>query len=91
MILQQKPMFKRAYKKLTPNQQARVKEEVRRIVADPTLGVEKKQDLKGIFVHKFKISTQQYLLAYMFDPETLTLVFIGVHENYYRNLKNYLN
>ena len=42
-------MFKRAYKKLTPNQQARVKEEVRRIVADPTLGVEKKQDLKGIF------------------------------------------
>ena len=91
MILQQKPMFKRAYKKLTPKQQERVKEEIKRIIAEPTIGVEKKQDLKGIFVHKFKISTQQYLLAYMFDPETLTLVFIGVHENYHRNLKNYLN
>lgn len=91
MILQQKPMFKRAYKKLTPKQQERVKEEIKRIIAEPTIGVEKKQDLKGVFVHKFKISTQQYLLVYMFDPETLTLVFIGVHENYYRNLKNYLN
>lgn len=91
MILQQKPMFKRAYKKLTPKQQERVKEEIKRIIAEPTIGVEKKQDLKGIFVHKFKISMQQYLLAYMFDPITLTLVFIGVHENYYRNLKNYLN
>ena len=91
MQLLQKPMFKRAYKKLTPKQQARVKEEIRLIIAEPTIGVEKKQDLKGVFVHKFKISTQQYLLAYMFDPETLTLVFIGVHENYYRNLKNYLN
>lgn len=91
MLLLQKPMFKRAYKKLTPKQQARVKEEIRLIIAEPTIGVEKKQDLKGVFVHKFKISTQQYLLAYMFDPETLTLVFIGVHENYYRNLKNYLN
>lgn len=91
MILQQKPMFKRAYKKLTPKQQERVKEEIKRIIAEPTIGVEKKQDLKGIFVHKFKISTQQYLLAYMFDPITLTLVFVGVHENYYRNLKNYLN
>ena len=68
-----------------------MKEEIKRIIAEPTIGVEKKQDLKGIFVHKFKISTQQYLLAYMFDPITLTLVFIGVYENYYRNLKNYLN
>ena len=84
-------MFKRAYKKLTAKQQERVKEEIKRIIAEPTIGVEKKQDLKGIFVHKFKISTQQYLLAYMFDPITLTLVFIGVYENYYRNLKNYLN
>lgn len=91
MQLLQKPMFKRAYKKLTPKQQARVKEEIKLIIAEPTIGVEKKQDLKGIFVHKFKISTQQYLLAYMFDPETLTLIFVGVHENYYRNLKNYLN
>lgn len=91
MQLLQKPMFKCAYKKLTPKQQARVKEEIKLIIAEPTIGVEKKQDLKGIFVHKFKISTQQYLLAYMFDPETLTLIFVGVHENYYRNLKNYLN
>ncbi|WP_369681229.1 type II toxin-antitoxin system RelE/ParE family toxin [Megamonas hypermegale] len=34
------------------------------------------------FVHKFKINSQQYLLAYTFDPATLTLIFLGVHENY---------
>ena len=58
---------------------------------NPSIGVEKKQDLKGIFVHKFKMNDRQYLLAYTFDPATLTLVFLGVHENYYKTLKRKLN
>lgn len=87
MKLLQKPIFRRAYKKLFPKQRAAVDDEIRKIMDNPIIGEEKKQDLAGVFVHKFKIEKQQYLLSYMFDPETLTLIFLGVHENYYRDLK----
>lgn len=90
MKLYQKPMFKRVYKKLRDEQKKIVNGEIRRIIDDPSIGVEKKQDLKGVFVHKFKLADRQYLLSYMYDPETLTLLFLGVHENYYRNLKRKL-
>lgn len=91
MLLLQKPMFRRAYKKLFPKQRMVVDEEIRKIMNQPTMGEEKKQDLAGVFVHKFKIEKQQYLLSYMFAPETLTLLFLGVHENYYRDLKRKSN
>lgn len=91
MELMQKPMFKRAYKKLNPKQKEAVKAAIKLVLENPYLGEEKKQDLEGVFVYKFKVDVQQYLLSYMFDPETLTLIFIGVHENYYRDLKKYLN
>ena len=55
---------------------------------NPEAGSEKKQDLKEIYVYKFKTLM---LLAYTFDPKTLTLILLGVHENYYRDLKKYLN
>lgn len=87
MRLLQKPMFRRTYKKLFTKQRAAVDEEIRKIMDNPTIGEEKKQDLAGVFVHKFKIGKQQYLLSYMFDPTMLTLLFLGVHENYYRDLK----
>lgn len=87
MKLLQKPMFRRAYKKLFPKQRAAVDDEIRKIMDNPIIGEEKKQDLASVFVHKFKIEKQQYLLSYMFDPETLTLLFLCVHENYYRDLK----
>jgi len=65
-------------------------QEVQRIAQNPSIGEEKKGDLTGVFVHKFKIETTQYLLAYRkIDPD-LELVMIGPHENYYRDLKQYL-
>ena len=79
--------FRKAYKKLHGNVKQAVNEEIRKIAADPMIGTEKKQDLRGVYVHKFKIKAQQYLLAYTFDPETLTLLMLGVHENFYRDLK----
>lgn len=88
MKLLQSPLFKKNYKKLHPNQKNSVKEEIKKIVANPLIGEEKKQDLKGVYVHKFKINSQLYLLAYTFDPITLTLLMLGVHENFYRDLKN---
>ncbi len=64
--------------------------EIRRIAKDPAIGEEKKGDLKGVFVHKFKLKTTQYLLAYRKAGSDLELVMIGPHENYYRDLKRHL-
>lgn len=57
---------------------------------NPSIGSEKKGDLRGIYVHKFKLQTTQYLLAYRFVGSDLELIMIGPHENYYRDLKSYL-
>lgn len=85
-VLQQNS-FKRAYKKLRPPQKRAVNEAVVAITENPTLGEQKKGDLAGIFVYKFTHNTQLYLLAYTFDPATLTLILLGTHENFYRELK----
>ena len=65
-------------------------QEIRKIADNPKIGEEKKGDLREIFVHKFKIKTSQYLLAYRKTGKDLELVMIGQHENYYRDLKQYL-
>lgn len=64
--------------------------EIRRIAENPSIGEEKKGDLRGVFVHKFKLKTAQYLPAYRKVGGDLELVMIGPHENYYRDLKQYL-
>ena len=79
--------FRQAYKKLFKNQKSAVNEEIKKILQNPSIGEEKKQDLHGVFVHKFKINSQLYLLAYSFDETSLTLLSLGVHENFYRDLK----
>ncbi len=64
--------------------------EIRKLAENPFLGEAKKGDLRGVFVHKFKLKTTQYLLAYRKAGEDLELVMIGPYENYYRDLKQYL-
>jgi len=85
--IQQSAMFKRAYKRLHPNQKADVDDAVADIVRDPTLGEPKKGDLAGVFVYKFKCNGQLMLLAYEYDPGTRLLLLLGSHENFYRDLK----
>ncbi|MDD1632589.1 MAG: type II toxin-antitoxin system RelE/ParE family toxin [Methylococcaceae bacterium] len=85
--VQQSAMFKRAYKRLHPNQKADVDDAVADIVRDPTIGEAKKGDLAGVFVHKFKCNGQLTLLAYEYDPGTRLLLLLGSHENFYRDLK----
>ena len=65
-------------------------QEIRRIAENPSIRGEKKGDLRGVFVHKFKLKTNQYLLAYRKVGDDLELVMIGPHENYYRDLKQYI-
>ncbi len=50
-----------------------------------------KGDLQGIRVHKFHIEKQLFLLAYALETDTLKLIMIGSHENYYRSLTKYHN
>jgi len=62
---------------------------VKVIAANPKEGEMKSGDLAGVQVFKYKHNTQQYLLAYIYVEEKLTLTFIGygAHENFYRDLK----
>lgn len=82
-------LFNKKIKKLPKKQKLDLDEAIKKIVADPTIGQEKKGDLIGVFVYKFKSSTQLLLLAYEWDEESRTLLMIGVHENFYREVKNY--
>ncbi len=88
MKISQTTNFKRNYKKLLKNQITPVNQAIKDICENPTLGEEKKGDLVGIRVHKFKILNQQFLLAYEADSEEIILLALGVHENFYKNLKN---
>ena len=83
----QSALFKRAYKRLHPNQKADVDDAVERIVLDPSIGEAKKGDLAGVFVYKFSCTGQLTLLAYEYDPATRLLLLLGTHENFYRDLK----
>lgn len=81
------PDFKRAYKKLHKNQKNSVDIAILDITNNPLLGEEKKGDLTGVYVYKFNNVNQQFLLAYEFDPKNRMLLALGVHENFYRDLK----
>ena len=85
--IRQMPAFRKAYKKLPGAHKSIVNEAIRAIVRNPEAGEEKKGDLVGVFVYKFKINHQQIVLAYEWDPESSILLALGVHENFYRDLK----
>jgi mRNA-degrading endonuclease RelE of RelBE toxin-antitoxin system len=82
--------FKKAYKKLHPNQLAEVKKEKKTVIGNPDIGEQKKGSLSWLRVYKFKVLGQLTLLGYNVEKtETtvFTLVNIGPHENFYRDLK----
>ena len=58
------------------------------IIGNPLIGNAKVGDLAGDRVYKFKMVNQQMLLGYNYDDEmkTLTLLMLGTHQNFYRNL-----
>lgn len=89
MKIVQTNQFKKEIKKLHPNQKKDVDEAVRAIMKNPDLGQPKVGDLAGIMVYKFKMINQLALLAYTYQNQTitLTLLALGTHENFYRDLK----
>ncbi|MDZ7790552.1 MAG: type II toxin-antitoxin system RelE/ParE family toxin [Xanthomonadales bacterium] len=85
----QTPTFKKAVKKLKPNQKKDLDLAVKELMADPNTGEQKKGDLAFLRVHKFRMNKQLTLLGYSFDDDALVLelMALGSHENFYRDLK----
>ncbi len=87
MKIVQTPHFRRNYKRLHSNQIKSVNEAILHIFSNLQCGEEKKGDLAGVRVYKFRVLDQQFLIAYEYDNEILFLLALGVHENFYRDLK----
>ena len=90
MHILQSSSFKKKVRRFRKQEKQILDNQIHKIVKDPAIGQEKKGDLKGVFVHKFKIHATQYLLSYRFVDDNLELIMIGPHENYYRDLSSYL-
>ena len=86
----QSPSFARKVKKFHKDKKKSLDYHIKKILENPKIGEGKKGDLQGVLVYKFKMKTQQYLLAYRIKKNILELIMIGPHENYYRDLKQYL-
>ncbi len=91
MKIYQSRSFDKKVKKFNEKEKYELDNEIKQIIQNPLIGIEKKGDLRGVFVHKFNLQNQLYLLSYRFiKEEYLELIMIGPHENYYRDLKSYL-
>lgn len=90
MNIYQSRTFENKIKKFSRREKEILDEEIKKIAKNPLVGEEKKGDLRGVYVYKFKIKSIQYLLSYRMSKAALELIMIGPHENYYRDLKGYL-
>lgn len=82
------PTCARQIKKLHKNQKAALDKVLIDLLRDPLLGESKNGDLEGIHVLKFMINRQEWLLAYRLNSQdSLKLLLLGPHENFYRALK----
>jgi mRNA interferase RelE/StbE len=82
------PTFERVVKKLHRSQKVNLDDAVKAVMGDPAIGEMKVGDLAGVQVYKFRMNKQQCLLAYrVLNDETLKLLVVGPHENFYRDLK----
>ncbi len=87
----QSPLFASQKKKLHKNQIKNLDKAVRTIAQNPALGSGKAGDLSGVQVYKFNSVNSLVLLAYEISENTLLLYSFGSHQNFYKELKNYIN
>ena len=82
------PTFERSVKKLHAQQKVALDGAVRAVAEDAEIGEAKVGDLVGIRVYKFRMANQLCLLSYrVLDEDTVKLLTVGSHENFYRELK----
>ena len=91
MKILQTNLFKKSLKTLHANQKKTLDDVIRSIIENPLIGAQK--DLANVYVYKFRMIDQLTLLAYIYDSEnaSITLLALGAHENFYRDLKNHIN
>ncbi len=80
MQIEQKPTFRRAYRKLHLNQRVAVDGAISTIIESPKVGEVKKREQSEVYVYKFDCVNQQYLLAYEWLEESRLLIALGSHE-----------
>ena len=82
------PTFERTVKRLHLQQKAALDEAVRAVVSQPEAGDTKVGDLAGVQIYMFCMGNLKCLLAYrILEVNTLKLLMVGPHENFYRDLK----
>lgn len=88
MKVTQSGVFSRTIKKLHKKEKSAVDRAVRKIISDIGIGDMKKGVLAGVRVYKYKVADKQYLVAYRIQkkPAGTTLLALGSHENFYRDL-----
>ena len=76
-------------KRLHRNQKQDLDAAFRCLLETPTAGGKKTGDLSWLRVHKFRMANQLTLLACEITGEdTIILLAVGSHENFYRDLKH---
>ena len=90
--VEQSTRFGKAKRRLPPQSQLTLDEQVNKIVENPLVGEMKMGALKGVRVLKFRLGPLQLLLAYQFNQRhnVVELLDVGPHENFYRDLESYL-
>ncbi|MBT6752314.1 MAG: type II toxin-antitoxin system RelE/ParE family toxin, partial [Candidatus Thioglobus sp.] len=73
MKIFQSKSFEKKVKKISKNDKEELDNAIYAVIKSPEIGTEKKGDLVKIFVYKYKVKNQQYLLAYRFTGVDLEL------------------
>lgn len=90
LVVKQTNTFRKTLKRLSAQQKLALDDAIKKVMENPMLGQQKKGDLAFLRVYKFKILKQEMLLEYCFNDEKtiLTLLMLGPHENFYRDIKH---
>lgn len=82
-------------KKKDPLLYQKIKVAIAQIREEPFVGESKKGDLKGVFSLDIRHTKTDYELAYMIkakdNGEFIIVIMFGTRENFYKELKKYLN
>ena len=85
----QTPRFSRLYKKLGKRFLLPLHEAMDQVLKNPKVGQQKVGDLSELFVLKYKVGSEEWLLGYSLNvgKRVITWHAIGHHENFYRDIK----
>lgn len=86
MKIYQTNQFKWTVKKLHAKEK-KLDAVLKKIVDQPEKGQQKKGDLEQVRVYKYKQVEKLILLAYTVKKDSITLLALASHENFYRDLK----